>query len=102
MLQLRWVPKPVFLFECWDQEIGYFLGFLGMAKKEDTIVLEGRVEELLPGMHFRVMLENGVPITAHLCGKMRMSNIRLLVGDRVTVEMSTYDLTKARVVYRHR
>lgn len=73
-----------------------------MAKKEDTIVLEGRVEELLPGMHFRVMLENGVPITAHLCGKMRMSNIRLLVGDRVTIEMSTYDLTKARVVYRHR
>lgn len=73
-----------------------------MAKKEDTIVLEGRVEELLPGMNFRVMLENGVPITAHLCGKMRMSNIRLLVGDRVTVEMSTYDLTKARVVYRHR
>lgn len=73
-----------------------------MAKKEDTIVLEGRVEELLPGMRFRVMLENGVPITAHLCGKMRMSNIRLLVGDRVTVEMSTYDLTKARVVYRHR
>ena len=73
-----------------------------MAKKEDTIVLEGKVEELRPGMHFKVMLENGVPITAHLCGKMRMSNIRLLVGDRVTVEMSTYDLTKARVVYRHR
>lgn len=73
-----------------------------MAKKEDTIVLEGKVEELLPGMQFRVVLENGVPVTAHLCGKMRMSNIRLLVGDRVTVELSTYDLTKARVVYRHR
>lgn len=90
------------MFECWDQEIECFLGFFRNGKKEDTIVLEGRVEELLPGMHFRVMLENGVPITAHLCGKMRMSNIRLLVGDRVTVEMSTYDLTKARVVYRHR
>lgn len=73
-----------------------------MAKKEDTIVLEGKVEELLPNMSFRVVLENGMPVTAHLCGKMRMSNIRLLVGDRVTVEMSAYDLTKARVVYRHR
>ncbi|EPP36030.1 Translation initiation factor IF-1 [Chlamydia avium] len=73
-----------------------------MVKKEDTIVLEGRVQELLPGMHFKILLENGVPVTAHLCGKMRMSNIRLLVGDRVTVEMSAYDLTKARVVYRHR
>ncbi|MEG0287224.1 MAG: translation initiation factor IF-1 [Victivallaceae bacterium] len=73
-----------------------------MAKKEDTIVLDGKVEELLPNMSFRVILENGMVVTAHLCGKMRMSNIRLLVGDRVTVEMSTYDLTKARVVYRHR
>ncbi|WP_213318202.1 translation initiation factor IF-1 [Chlamydiifrater volucris] len=73
-----------------------------MAKKEDTIVLEGQVKELLPNMSFRVVLENGMPVTAHLCGKMRMSNIRLLVGDRVTVEMSAYDLTKARVVYRHR
>ncbi len=73
-----------------------------MAKKEDTIVLEGQVKELLPNMSFRVVLENGMPVTAHLCGKMRMSNIRLLVGDRVTVEMSAYDLTKARIVYRHR
>lgn len=53
-------------------------------------------------MNFRVVLENGMMVTAHLCGKMRMSNIRLLVGDRVTVELSTYDLTKARVTYRHR
>ncbi len=73
-----------------------------MSKKEDTIVLEGKVEELLPNMNFRVVLENGMMVTAHLCGKMRMSNIRLLVGDRVTVELSTYDLTKARVTYRHR
>ncbi|MBF5051097.1 Translation initiation factor IF-1 [Candidatus Clavichlamydia salmonicola] len=73
-----------------------------MSKKEDTIVLEGSVQELLPNMNFSVILENGMKVAAHLCGKMRMSNIRLLVGDRVTVEMSPYDLSKARVVYRHR
>jgi translation initiation factor IF-1 len=70
--------------------------------KEDTLKLEGAVEELLPNMMFRVTLENGMNVLAHLCGKMRMRNIRVLVGDRVTVEMSPYDLTKARIVYRHR
>ncbi len=70
--------------------------------KEDTIRLEGEVDELLPNMSFRVKLENGMEVLAHLCGKMRMRNIRVLVGDKVTVEMSPYDLTKARIVYRHR
>lgn len=70
--------------------------------KEDTLKLEGTVEELLPNMMFRVVLQNGMNVLAHLCGKMRMRNIRVLVGDRVTVEMSPYDLTKARIVYRHR
>jgi translation initiation factor IF-1 len=70
--------------------------------KEDTIKLEGVVEELLPNMHFRVALQNGVQVIAHLCGKMRMKNIRVLVGDQVTVEMSPYDLTKARIVFRQR
>jgi translation initiation factor IF-1 len=70
--------------------------------KEDTLKLEGTVEELLPNMTFRVKLENGMRVFAHLCGKMRMRNIRVLVGDRVTVEMSPYDLSKARIVYRHR
>ncbi|MEC7838426.1 MAG: translation initiation factor IF-1 [Chlamydiota bacterium] len=68
--------------------------------KEDTLKLDGTVEELLPNMRFRVKLQNGMEVHAHLCGKMRMRNIRVLVGDVVTVEMSPYDLTKARIVYR--
>ena len=72
----------------------------GMAK-EDTIKLEGKVNELLPNMTFRVILQNGWEVLAHLCGKMRMRNIRVSVGDVVTVEMSPYDPTKARIVYRH-
>lgn len=70
--------------------------------KEDTLKLDGTVQELLPNMHFRVMLENGMEVIAHLSGKMRMRNIRVFVGDRVAVEMSPYDLSKARVVYRHK
>lgn len=74
----------------------------GIMPKEDMIKMEGAVEELLPNMHFRVVLENGMTVIAHLCGKMRMRNIRVLTGDRVTVEMSPYDLSKARIVYRQR
>lgn len=70
--------------------------------KEDMIKVEGEVDELLPNMHFRVILENGMTVIAHLCGKMRLRNIRVMRGDRVTVEMSPYDLSKARIVYRHR
>lgn len=70
--------------------------------KEDTIKLDGTVEELLPNMHFRVVLQNGSTVIAHLCGKMRMKNIRVLVGDVVTVEMSPYDLSKARIIFRQR
>jgi translation initiation factor IF-1 len=70
--------------------------------KEDTIKLDGTVEELLPNMTFTVILENGLKVHAHLCGKMRMRNIRVLVGDIVTIEMSPYDLSKARIVYRKR
>ena len=70
--------------------------------KEDTIKIDGTVEELLPNMTFRVVLENGMKVFAHLCGKMRMRNIRVLVGDTVTVEMSPYDLSKARIIYRQR
>lgn len=70
--------------------------------KEDTVKLQGTVEEVLPNMTFRVVLENGMKVLAHLCGKMRMRNIRVLSGDKVTVEMSPYDLTKARIIYRHR
>ena len=70
--------------------------------KEDTIKLEGTVDELLPNMTFKVLLENGMEVFAHLSGKMRMRNIRVLVGDRVSVEMSPYDLSKARIVYRQK
>ncbi len=66
------------------------------------IKVDGTIQELLPNMTFRVSLENGMQVMAHLCGKMRMRNIRVLVGDGVTVEMSPYDLTKARIVYRHK
>ncbi|KPK32740.1 MAG: translation initiation factor IF-1 [Chlamydiae bacterium SM23_39] len=70
--------------------------------KEEMIKMEGTVEELLPNMTFRVVLENGMKVLAHLCGKMRMSNIRVYAGDKVTVELSPYDLTKARIVYRQK
>jgi translation initiation factor IF-1 len=70
--------------------------------KEDTIKIEGTVEELLPNMYFRVSLQNGLKVIAHLCGKMRMKNIRVSVGDVVTVEMSPYDLSKARIIFRQR
>ncbi|MBA3957876.1 MAG: translation initiation factor IF-1 [Parachlamydiaceae bacterium] len=70
--------------------------------KEDTIKIDGVVEELLPNMTFRVTLQNGLKVMAHLCGKMRMRNIRVMVGDTVTVEMSPYDLTKARITFRQR
>lgn len=79
----------------------YFLKdeFMG---KEETLKMEGTVEELLPNMTFRVVLENGMTVQAHLCGKMRMRNIRVYEGDKVTVELSPYDLTKARIVYRQK
>jgi len=60
----------------------------------------GMVEELLPGATFKVKLESGHVITAHLAGKMRMFRIRLLPGDKVKLEMTPYDLTKGRIVYR--
>lgn len=68
--------------------------------KEDTIKLDGTVIELLPSMTFRVKLQNGLVVLARMCGKMRMRNIRVSAGDEVSVEMSPYDLTQARIVYR--
>lgn len=68
--------------------------------KEDTIQVEGTVVELLPNTKFRVELENEHKILAHISGKMRMNYIRILPGDRVTVELSPYDLTRGRIVYR--
>ncbi|MBU0963635.1 translation initiation factor IF-1 [Patescibacteria group bacterium] len=69
--------------------------------KKGFIEIDGIVEELLPAANFKVKLENGHLIHAHLSGKMRMHKIRILPGDRVTIEMTPYDLTKGRVIYRH-
>ena len=69
--------------------------------KEDMIELEGVVIEMLPESRFRVRLDNKVEILAYGSGKMKMHRIRVLVGDRVTVEMSPYDLTKGRINFRH-
>ncbi len=68
--------------------------------KEDAIELEGKVIEPLPNAMFRVELENGHVILAHISGKMRMHYIRILPGDRVTVELSPYDLSRGRITYR--
>ena len=73
-----------------------------MAKKEEAIQAEGVVVEALPATQFRVELENGHKIIAYLCGKMRRYYIRVLLGDRVTVEMSPYDMSKGRITYRHK
>lgn len=68
--------------------------------KEDAIEVEGKVLESLPNAMFKVKLDNGYEILAHISGKMRMHFIRILPGDRVTVEMSPYDLSKGRITYR--
>ena len=68
--------------------------------KEDVIEAQGSVTETLPNAMFRVKLDNGHLILAHISGKMRMHFIRILPGDKVTVEMSPYDLTRGRITYR--
>ena len=72
-----------------------------MPKQDDKLTLEGEVLEALPNAMFRVKLENDVEIIAYVSGKMRKHYIRILPGDRITAELSPYDLTKARIVYRH-
>jgi translation initiation factor IF-1 len=70
--------------------------------KQDAIQVEGKVIEPLPNATFRVELEGGHKILAHVSGKMRMNFIRILPGDRVTVELSPYDLTRGRIIYRYK
>lgn len=70
--------------------------------KEDKLELEGRVIEALPNTEFIVELANGHRVLAHVSGKIRMYYIRILPGDRVTVELSPYDLTRGRITYRHK
>ncbi|MFA6098469.1 MAG: translation initiation factor IF-1 [Patescibacteria group bacterium] len=69
--------------------------------KKGFIEVEGTVEELLPATNFKVKLENDHIIQAHLSGRLRINKIRILPGDHVTIEMTPYDLTKGRIIYRH-
>ena len=69
--------------------------------KEELVELEGTVTEVLPNTVFRVRLDNGVEVLAYASGKMRKFRIRILAGDRVSLEMSPYDLTKGRITFRH-
>ncbi len=68
--------------------------------KQDLLEFKGKIIELLPNAMFRVELENGVKVTAHTAGKLRKNRIRVLQGDNVTVEMTPYDLTKGRIIFR--
>ena len=70
--------------------------------KEDVLEYEGVVLEILPNAMFKVKLDNEHEIQAHTAGRMRKHRIRILAGDKVTVEMSTYDLTKGRIIFRHK
>ncbi len=73
-----------------------------MAKKDDVIEVEATVVDVLPNANFKIALENGVVIDAHVSGKIRMNYIRILPGDKVTVEISPYDLTRGRITFRHK
>jgi len=70
--------------------------------KEELIDMQGTVSTVLPDTRFLVTLENGIEVTAYLSGKMRKHRIRILAGDKVTLEMSPYDLTKGRINFRHK
>ena len=70
--------------------------------KENIIEMEGKVLEVLPNTQFIVQLDNNYQVVAHVSGKIRMNNIRILPGDIVTVELSTYDLTRGRITYRRK
>jgi len=76
--------------------------FSGLMAKEDTITVEGKVYETLPNAMFRVELDNGHKVLAHVSGKMRMHYIKILPGDKVTLELSPYDLNRGRIVYRYK
>jgi translation initiation factor IF-1 len=77
-------------------------GTSGKKPTKEVIELEGTVLETLPNALFRVELENGHVVLAHISGKMRMHYIRIIPGDRVTLEMTPYDLSKGRITYRHK
>jgi translation initiation factor IF-1 len=92
---VREVPHPVGSARC-----DWYKGS-GLAK-EEKVEFEGEIVEALPNAMFRVALDNGHEVLGHVAGKMRRFRIRILPGDRVRVEVSPYDLNRARIVYRHR
>jgi translation initiation factor IF-1 len=98
-MQRRRIAAPL-------SDMQQFLAVLGSKSskmaKEEAIQMEGVVAETLPNTTFRVELENGHIVTAHISGKMRKNYIRILKGDKVTVELTPYDLSKGRIVYRSR
>lgn len=69
--------------------------------KEELLEMQGVVNDVLPDTRFRVTLENGHELVAYTCGKMKKNHIRILVGDKVTLELSPYDLSKGRITFRH-
>ena len=73
-----------------------------MAKDDNTIEVEGKITDVLPNQMFKVELENGHQLIAHISGKMRMNYIKILPGDKVKLELSPYDLSKGRIVYRYK
>ncbi len=80
----------------------FLQGFDYNMAKEDAIEMEGVIIENLPNTHFRVQLDNGHVVIAHISGRMRKNYIRILMGDRVTVQLTPYDLTKGRIIFRNR
>lgn len=78
------------------------MGKRGLMSKEEAIVVMGTVREPLPNAMFKVELENGHVVLAHISGKMRMHNIRILPGDKVSLELSPYDLNRGRITYRYK
>ena len=80
----------------------FFIKECRLMAKEDQIEMEGEVIDTLPNTTFRVQLENGHVVTAHISGKMRKNYIRILTGDKVRVELTPYDLSKGRITYRER
>ena len=73
-----------------------------MKEKDSAIVVQGKVKKILPASMYRVETDNGIEVLAHMSGKMRQFNIRIALGDTVTMEMSPYDLTKGRITYRNK
>ena len=73
-----------------------------MLDRDEKLVTEGKVTEAFPGLKFNVELDNGHDVLAYLCGKMRKYNIRILLGDRVKLEISPYDIDRGRIVYRYK